>query len=61
MAFEETPTEDIKKSEEAVTGNWGKGNLHGVRKFGNTVTCGDVDRINVSGELDNVAKESFPR
>lgn len=61
MAFEEAPTEDIKKSEEAVIGNCGKGNLHGVRKLGNAVTCGDVDRINVSGALDNVAKESFPR
>ena len=61
MAFEEAPTEDIKKSEEDVIGNWGKGNPHGVRKFGKTVTCGDVDGISVSSELDHVAKESFPR
>jgi len=47
MAFEEAPTEDIKKSEEDATGNWGKGNPHGVRKFGNIVTCGDVDSINI--------------
>ena len=43
MAFEEAPTEDIKKSEEDLIGNLGKENPHGVRKFGHTVTCGDVD------------------
>lgn len=61
MAFEEAPTEDIKKSEEDVIGNLGKENPHGIRKFGHTVTCGEVDSINVSGGLDNVANESFPR